>query len=664
MRIDKELHKKLSSVLRILSVEMVENANSGHPGMPMGFADVATVLYQHFLKFNPNNPTWGNRDRFILSAGHGSALLYSLLYLTGHKNYSLDDLKNFRKLHSITAGHPEYNPDLGVEITTGPLGQGLANGVGMAISQKMMNAKIGTACDHKIYVVVGDGCLMEGISHEAMSLAGHLGLDNIVVLFDSNKISIDGKVSIANSEMTLSRVSSYNWDVLSVDGHDPDAIYHSLKASRVNTRPLFIEYRTKIGYGSPKYEDSHESHGKSLGDDEIKAIRQKLNLEGKRFDVPEEILKEWRSVYLRNIEEYEIWNRENKSQYDKLISDIKNLDKVSDVIKSFKSKSIDHPVVEASRQSSKRVLSVLYDCNELIIGGSADLSESNGVKIANHQSLRSEDFNGNYIHYGIREHAMVAVMNGLKAHGGWSVYGGTFLVFADYCRPAIRLAALMKLPIVLVFTHDSIGVGEDGPTHQPIEHLSSLRIIPNLLVFRPADAIEVAESWEIALKQTETPSVLCLSRQKLQPVRSNAFELDVVHNLSSYGAYILYKSPSQFLVTIFATGSEVSVALNAAKLLEVQGIGAVVVSVICQELFWQQSMEYQMSILCNKSLKVAVEAGVQNSWDRFIGPHGMFFGVESYGESAPGDDLYEKYELTAEKVSAKIIQVINPSKTQ
>ncbi|WHA05492.1 transketolase [Candidatus Bandiella numerosa] len=658
--IQQDLHNQLTTALRILSIEMVEEAKSGHPGMPMGFADVATILFQYFLRFNPYDPTWPNRDRFILSAGHGSALLYSLLFLTGYEKYKLSDLKKFRKLGSITPGHPEFDPELGIETTTGPLGQGLANAVGMAISEKKMHASLGDIINHKIYVVVGDGCLMEGISHEAMSLAGHLGLNNLVILFDDNKISIDGPTSLTTSDMTLSRISSYNWNVISIDGHDPNTIWKALNSAQKSDKPMFIACRTKIGYGSPSFENSEESHGKCLGDKEIDLIKRKFNWQHDKFTIPATILKIWRDFYKRNLSDYSHWEKVHKKAYLENQAKNKNLDHLLDQIHKYKKELITFNNSEATRKSSNKIIDIICSNTEACIGGSADLSGSNGTKSANQKIFSKNDYSGNYIHYGVREHAMVAIMNGIKIHSEYIVYGGTFLVFSDYCRPSIRLAALMKLPVVLVFTHDSIGVGEDGPTHQPIEHLSALRVIPNLNVYRPADAIETAECWELILKETSTPAVLCLSRQNLPQLRNN-INVNNTKNLVAFGVYILYQSKEAHSISIFASGSELSIALDVAKNLEKNGIGSKVISVPCQELFWQQTLEYQMAILCNNTLKVAIEAGSEQSWSKIIGPHGAFFGMDDFGKSAPIEDLYKYFQLTVEKISKRILKIVNPA---
>ncbi|MFQ3307505.1 MAG: transketolase [Candidatus Midichloriaceae bacterium] len=653
-----DLHKKLSTALRILSVEMVDSANSGHPGMPLGFADVATVLAQHFLQFNPNDALWENRDRFILSAGHGSALLYSLLFLLGYKDYTIEDLKKFRDLDSITPGHPEFNPKLGIETTTGPLGQGLANAVGMAIAQKKANADLNNILDNKIYAVVGDGCLMEGISHETMSLAGHLCLNNLIVLFDDNKISIDGPTSLTTSDMTLTRVSSYNWNVISVDGHNPDAIYNSLKIAQKSDKPTFISCRTKIGFSSPNFESSEESHGKNLGIEEINLIKKKLNWNHPAFTIPDDIINVWRDFYKRNLDNYNLWIKNHRNTYNQFFTNNLNVNKAVEKISDFKKDLLLFNDAEATRKSSHKTLEQISSVFAGMIGGSADLTGSNCTKSKLQNIIHKDDFSGNYLHYGIREHAMVAIMNGIKVYCDYIPYGGTFLVFSDYCRPAIRLAALMNLPIILIFSHDSIGVGEDGPTHQPIEHLSSLRSIPNINVLRPADAIETAECWEIMLKEKEKPSILCLTRQNIPQFR-NKINIDNDKNLCSLGAYAIYQSTIVPQVHIFATGSEVSIALEVSKILEDNGVGSKVISVPSQEIFWQQSSDYKMEILCNKGLKVAIEAGSDQSWYKFIGAHGMFFGINTFGKSAKIQKVYDYFELNSKKISEKILKSLN-----
>jgi len=648
-----EIHNKLAWALRFLSIDMVEAAKSGHPGMPMGFADVATVLFGKFLKFNPLNPTWAARDRFILSAGHGSALLYSLLYLTGYKGYEIDDLQKFRQFNSKTPGHPELDLDLGIETTTGPLGQGLANAVGIALFAKIMAAKLGLKHLFNVYVVVGDGCLMEGISHEALSLAGHLKLDNLIVLFDDNEISIDGNTNLSCSDIIIDRLLSYNFDALAVNGHNTKVINDSIITAQKSNKPAFIAFKTKIGFGSPTFENTHLAHGKNLGTEEIKIIKESFGSSQEAFYIEPAILKIWRSFYQKNVTSYSNWNKNHQNNYKALLTndvskDIANIEKLKK--KYF---SLKHS--EATRKSSQKVIETILD-SPLIIGGSADLSESNCTISNKHKIISKNSYNGNYLHYGVREHSMVAIMNGMSICG-LRPYAGSFLVFSDYCRPAIRLAALMKQPINMIFTHDGIGVGEDGPTHQPIEHLSSLRAIPNLNVFRPADAIETCECWQLILQSRSRPSVLCLTRQGVHSVRTKYNESNAV----SLGAYIIYQEVAKKMVTIFASGSEVAIAIAVAKILAKKDIGAVIVSVPCQELFWQQPSDYQASLLCDSSLKIAIEAGIEQSWLKIIGPKGVFFGVNAFGTSAPAKELYQYFNITKEKISKKIFSLVQPT---
>ena len=652
------LHHKLATMLRILSIEMIQEVKSGHPGIAMGFADVITVLFRYFFKFHPKNPHWPNRDRFILSSGHGSALLYSLLFLVGYQGYKLTDLKRFRQLGSKTHGHPELSIDLGIETTTGPLGQGLANAVGMAISEKKIESRLRNLISHKVYVVIGDGCLMEGISHEAMSLAGHLKLNNLIVLFDDNKISIDGATSLTNSDMHLNRILSYNWNVIAIDGHNPDTIWNALRSMQKSDRPIFIACRTKIGCGSPNFENLSQSHGKPFGSKEIDLIKQKLNWNYKKFFIPKNFLKIWRSFYQRNVADYLYWEQHYSYQYKNYQNQKNNLSNVFAEIKKLKQEFIICNKEEATRQSSHRIICRITSVMPSLIGGSADLSNSNGTKCNKHEIITNNNFSGQYIHYGIREHAMVAIMNAISIHGQFRVYGGTFLVFSDYCRPAIRLASLMKLPIIMIFTHDSIGLGEDGPTHQPVEHLSSLRSIPNIRVYRPADSIETLECWESILKQSHTPSMLCLSKQNVPQLRSK-LQISNTKNLVQLGAYTFYRSKNVNIISIFASGSELSIALKVAKKLDNQKIGSTVISVPCQELFWEQNKEYKMSILHGDTMKVAIEAGNEQSWYKIIGSHGIFFGVSTFGKSGKSNSLYKYFQLTAKKITLKILEKLN-----
>lgn len=638
--------------IRFLSIDMVETAKSGHPGMPMGMADVATVLFRDFLKFNPNDPDWFNRDRFILSAGHGSALLYSLLYLTGYKDMSLKELKNFRQYGSKTAGHPEFGLANGIEMTTGPLGQGIASSVGIALAERIFNARYGDdLVNHKTYVICSDGDLMEGISHEACSFAGHMKLSNLIVLYDDNNISIDGTTDLSFSDDTAKRFDAYNWHTIKIDGHDYKQIENALAEAQSATKPTLILCKTTIGYGSPNKANTHGVHGSPLGADEIKATKVQLKWEYDSFVIPEKALEGWRSFWERNEKLYQKDIKNFKGS--KLELDIKksnNMD-FSKIINDIKSEGF---VTEATRVSSGKVLEKIAIEHPFLIGGSADLTPSNNTKTKSQKVITKEDYSGNYIHYGVREHGMSAIMNGLALHG-LVPYAGTFLIFSDYAKPAIRLSALMNQRVVYVMTHDSIGLGEDGPTHQPVEHLSALRAVPNLNVFRPCDIVEVAESWELALSNNSSPSVLALSRQNINSHRKHSAK----KNMSSMGAYIFKEALHDLKVTIFASGSEVEYAMESASILENDGIGVRVVSVPCFELFFKQEGEYQMMFTCNNSLKVAIEAGTHFGWERLIGPHGLFFGVTTFGESAPYKDIYKHFGIEPTKIVERIKGCLN-----
>ena len=627
-------YKLMANAIRFLSIDAVEKANSGHPGMPMGMADVATILFSEFLKFDPNNPEWFNRDRFILSAGHGAMLLYSLLYLTGHKDISLDDIQNFRQLGSKTAGHPEHQFLKGVETTTGPLGQGLANAVGMAIAERMMAYRNNTI-NHHTYVIVGDGCLMEGISQEAISLAGHLNLNKLIVLFDDNKISIDGPTSLTVSENTLSRFSSANWNVISIDGHDYSQIREAIENAKSSNKPSLIACRTIIGYGSPNKGGTENCHGSALGALEVIEVRKKLEWSYPAFEIPDDILKMWRALGVKS-------------------SDIGNLiDELpanwNQGLKELKQSFIDKNSIIATRKVSGMVLKALSENVPSLIGGSADLSGSNNTKSDNLKAITAGDFSGRYIYYGVREHAMAAIMNGMALYKGFIPYAGTFLVFSDYCRPAIRLSALMELQVFYIMTHDSIALGEDGPTHQPVEHLASLRAIPNLYVFRPACSVEVAECYEVAMQIKNAPSLFSLTRQDVPTLRKNCEE-----NLSKLGAYIISDYIDELKVTIFATGSEVSIALEAQLELHLEGVGVRVISMPCLELFDQQSESYKSNLLDNSSLKIAIEAGIKQGWEKYIGRKGIFVGMNSFGASAKAEDLYKHFKITKEELVSRI----------
>jgi transketolase len=642
-------HNNLANCIRFLSIDAVQKANSGHPGMPMGMADVVTVLFQKFLKFNPKDPSWLNRDRFILSAGHGSMLLYSLLYLTGYKSISIKDIRNFRQLKSICAGHPEYHPGSGIETTTGPLGQGVGNAVGLALAQSMLDHKIGKKIfNHKTYVLAGDGCLMEGISHEAMSLAGHLKLKNLIMLFDNNSISIDGPTSLTVSDNFKKRFESYGWDYIDIDGHNPKEIFKALKKVQTAKKPTVISCKTKIGYGSPNKSGKASSHGSPLGRDEINLVRKKLQWQHKPFDIPKELLSQWRKIGQQGSIKEKKWNKiyqKNKSQINKILNQ-----NFSREIKKEKLNATQEIKPLASRKASEKTLIALTSKENSLIGGSADLAGSNNTKTKTQKIIEPGKFAGNYIHYGVREHAMAAIMNGLALHSKFIPYGGTFLIFSDYCKPAIRLSALMEKQVVYVMTHDSIGLGEDGPTHQPIEQLSGLRSIPNLYVLRPADRMETIECWEIALKNKKTPSVLSLTRQNLDPLRLKFSNT----NKCSLGAYEILRSNKKINLTILASGSEVNLAKKVCENLAKNKIYSKVISVPCQEIFNNQSQSYRNKILKETKYIFSIEAGRTDSWNKYVGKDGLTFGIDDFGKSAPYEDIYNHFGLSVKNISSKI----------
>ncbi len=644
---------QLSNAIRFLSIDAVQKANSGHPGMPMGMADVATVLFKYHLRFNPKNPNWINRDRFILSAGHGSMLLYSLLYLTGYKSISIDDIKNFRQLSSICAGHPEYKKGTGIETTTGPLGQGLGNAVGMAIAEEILRKKFGQSLiNNKTYVIASDGDLMEGISHEAMSLAGHLKLNNLIVFFDNNKISIDGSTSLSVSDNYKKRFEGYGWNFIEINGHKEKQISKAIsKASKTN-RPTLISCKTIIGFGSPNKSGKASSHGSPLGDEEIALVRKKLKWNDQPFRIPEDILNAWRKIGEKGVELEKKWqetlNKKNSNIQSSLKDIYKNssLQDLEKLIKKEKTKYFESKPSMATRQCSSTAIESISNILPQLIGGSADLSGSNNTKTNNSRVISSKNFDGNYIHYGVREHGMAAVMNGLALYSGLIPYGGTFLIFSDYCKPSIRLSALMGLRVIYIFSHDSIGLGEDGPTHQPIEQLTGLRAIPNLNVFRPADINETLECWEIALKSVNTPSAIALSRQKLPYINPKLSE----ENKCKYGAYVIKLSSHDNKVTLIASGSEVELALNVHEKLKENNIQSKVVSMPCQELFDKQSKDYKKDILDEESLIVTIEAGVVSSWKKYSGSKGISLGIDRFGESAPYKKVYDHLNLSEEKI--------------
>jgi transketolase len=649
-------HKDMANAIRFLSADAIQKANSGHPGMPMGMADVATVLFSRFLKFDSGASTWADRDRFVLSAGHGSMLLYSLLYLAGYEGMTLDELKNFRQLGAKTAGHPEFGHAPGIETTTGPLGQGIATATGYALAERMLNARFGESLvDHYTYVICGDGCLMEGISHEAASLAGHLRLSRLVVLWDDNSICIDGPTDKTVSDDQLARFAACGWDVLSTDGHDPEAISAAIEQARNSDKPSLIACKTTIGYGAPTKAGTAATHGAPLGEEEINGAREALGWPHAPFVVPDDVLDAWRVVGKRAAAQKKAWDERLDSCDGDLRKDFERLmkgdlpDGWRDALEGHLKKLAADQPKWATRKASGEALEVLTKAIPEMIGGSADLTGSVNTKTSHTESLLADTYSGRYLHYGVREHAMAAVMNGLAQHGGVIPYSGTFLVFADYMRPAMRLSALMRQRVVYVLTHDSIGLGEDGPTHQPVETLASLRAIPNFTVFRPADATEVAECWALALTNESGPSGMVLSRQGVPALRT-AYTKD---NLCAKGGYVLAEGEGgKRAVTLLATGSEVSLAMAAREALQSEGIPTAVASMPCWELFDAQDENYRTSVLGEGTHRVAVEAAVSMGWERYLGEKGRFIGMDGFGASAPAPSLFEHFGITAEKVAA------------
>jgi transketolase len=646
-------HRDMANAIRALSIDAVEAAKSGHPGMPMGMADVATVLFTKFLKFDPRNPKWPDRDRFVLSAGHGSMLLYSLLHLTGYKDITLADIKNFRQLGSPCAGHPEYGHGAGVETTTGPLGQGIATAVGMAMAERICEARFGRdLVDHFTYVIASDGDLMEGISHEAISLAGHLKLSKLIVLFDDNGISIDGPVSLSESGDQVARFEAAGWSASRVDGHDPAAVAAAIEAAQASDRPTMIACRTIIGYGAPKKQGTASSHGSPLGAEETAAAKKALGWAHGIFDVPDNIRAAWLAAGERSHGEYASWlkrmtaaNGETKASFERAQEGAIN-PSLWPALNAYRKALTEKPVTVATRKASEMALEVINAHVPEAIGGSADLTGSNNTRTKGMEAIEAGDFRGRFVHYGIREHGMAAAMNGMALHGGVVPYSGTFLVFADYCRPSIRLAALMGQRVIHVMTHDSIGLGEDGPTHQPVEHLAALRAIPNLFVYRPADAVETAECWELALRSAKAPSIIALSRQNLPQVRLKHTD----ENLSARGGYVLSPAKAKHRVTLISSGSEISIAMEAQKLLEADGIGASVVSMPCLDIFNGEDHVYQDKVIPTSTVRIVVEAASPMGWDRWTGREGAVVGMTTFGASGPYEKLYEHFGITPDNI--------------
>jgi transketolase len=638
-------HNALANAIRFLAIDAVETAKSGHPGMPMGMADVATVLWQQFLKFNPADPLWPDRDRFVLSAGHGSMLLYAVNYLTGYDKITLDEIRRFRQWGSKTPGHPEHDIESGIETTTGPLGQGIATAVGMALAERIMAARFGTELvDHHTYVIASDGDLMEGISHEAASLAGHLKLNRLIVYYDDNQISIDGATSLSFTDDTMQRFQSYGWHTQRIDGHDPAAIAAATTAALKADKPCIIACRTTIGFGSPGKAGSKDSHGSPLGAAETAATRQALGWDYPPFTIPAAILQSWRTAGQRGNAAYQVWQKRHQTNAQRSAFDAALAGTISteatNALKTLGAKLAAEKPAHATRQSSGNTLAALLPLVPELMGGSADLTGSVNTQVKNFTAITPTDYSGRYIHYGVREHGMAAAMNGMALHGGVIPYSGTFLQFADYCRPAIRLSALMRQRVIYVMTHDSIGLGEDGPTHQPVEHLASLRAIPHLYVFRPADGIETAECWAAALALKDAPSLLSLTRQTVPTLRGADSK-----NLSACGAYVLIEADGQRQVTLLATGSEVHLAVEAQAQLKAKGINAAVVSMPCWQLFDEQDAAWRSQVL-GTAPRIAIEAAIGFGWERYLGTGGVFIGMKDFGASAPAPELYQHFGIT------------------
>ena len=642
--------QRMSNAIRALTMDAVEAANSGHPGMPMGMADAATALFSDHLKFSASAPNWADRDRFVLSTGHGSMLLYALLYLSGYADMTINEILNFRQLGARTAGHPEFGHASGIETTTGPLGQGIANAVGMAMAERHLAAKFGDdLVDHHTYVMAGDGCLMEGISHEAASMAGHMRLSRLIMLFDDNGISIDGRTDLTVSDNITGRFESYGWQVLACDGHDMDAVSAAITAAKADNRPSLIRCKTVIGFGSPAKQGTSGVHGAPLGDAEIKAARAALDWPHAAFEIPADTLAQWRKVGAQGDGTRAVWQKQHDSHpkaelFDAVMrGDVP--DELAPAILDWKNTLAADPQKLATRVASQKTLEAILPACPTLFGGSADLTGSNNTKVGGHSIFAHDNYSGTYIHYGVREHGMAAAMNGIALHGGAIPYGGTFMVFTDYCRPSIRLSALMGQRAIYVMTHDSIGLGEDGPTHQPVEHLAALRVIPNLLVFRPGDAVETAEAWQCAIEAANTPSILALSRQSMAQFRQG----DMTENKTAFGGYIVAGDGADRQVTLIASGSEVGIALVARDSLRKGGITATVVSMPCMELFRSQNAAYQNGIL-GSAPRIVIEAAMQQSWDWMLRPTDSFIGMNGFGASAPINDLFAHFGITEEAV--------------
>jgi len=647
---------QMANAIRFLSIDAVEAAKSGHPGLPMGAADIATALYGRFINHDPAAPDWPDRDRFVLSAGHGSMLLYALLYLTGYPDMTIEEIKHFRQLKARTAGHPEYGHARGIETTTGPLGQGIANAVGMALGERLLNHRFGDLIDHYTYVLAGDGCLMEGISQEAISLAGHWRLNKLILFWDNNDITIDGAVSIADSSDQIARFKACQWHTINVDGHDQDEIAAAIAAAQKSDRPTLISCKTTIGFGSPKMAGTNKVHGSPLGADEVAATRERLGWTPAPFIVPDDILTAWRESGQRARakrlawqEKFDCLDASTRAEFERVMRG-QLPEEFEQAMFAYKQQLITDKPKVATRKASEMALEIINEVVPETIGGSADLTGSNNTRTSQTSAINADDFSGRYIHYGVREHAMGAIMNGLALHGGFIPYSGTFLCFSDYARPAMRLSSLMGLRVIYVMTHDSIGLGEDGPTHQPVEHLASLRVMPNMQVMRPADSVETVECWQLALNSHKTPSTLALTRQNLPTLRGEV----TGDNLCAQGAYELQAASGVAEVAIFASGSEVEIAVRARDLLEGEGIATRVVSVPCFELFEKQPAAYKQNLIGSAPIKIAVEAGLQQGWERFIGSEGIFIGMSGFGASAPIEALYEYFGITAEAIVAAV----------